>query len=709
MKLNKQQYIDYLVEKDLYQEVKSGVQCISYQLITLQSTNGQSPFITLNMWINELPAGPQRDDLAFVIEEFLRQRTAGIKDEKGNVITIAFPKLIYVLDYNNTYPGSEYYYLTRVAAECTARRMVPDYVSAKMMRQLKLSKGELPGGGDIYPPMGCLDYSERISLSTGTFPIGDVVNTAMALFTNDTVNDFISDPTQTAISLDDGISLKRELPNTQDNTTNNTSSTVSAYLHNKKIFSDIETFLNEAFLNGNQKSVVLSLPNSNIHVKCNNKYTTLKALIMNADISEWVKVYYRYDDNPNHFHSIVMTLDHPLPLTNGKVIHAENLKIGDELVCINNTAGIARVVKIERLNHSDFSYDITTESEYFDINDEIFSHNCRSFLTPDASGNGFDNIANAKDWTPTPKYWGRFNQGVVTINLPDVALSSRRDFDKFWQIFEERLELCHKALRVRHETLLGTPSDVAPILWQDGAIARLKPGEPIDKLLFSGYSTISLGYAGLYECVKYMTGKSHTDEEAKPFALAIMRKLNDKCEEWKAAENIHYSVYGTPLESTTYKFAKCLQNRFGVIEGITDHNYITNSYHVNVREEIDAFKKLGFESEFQVLSPGGAISYVEVPNMTGNIEAVLAVMQYIYETIMYAELNTKIDVCQECGYTGEAVCIDDGHGVKTWTCPNCGNQNEATLKVVRRTCGYLGSTRWNSGRTDEITDRVLHL
>lgn len=477
-----------VVESELVKEVEAGCQTIQYQLITLHSTNGQAPFITLNMWLSEAPEGQTRDDLALIIRVFLEQRLNGIKDEKGNAITIAFPKLIYVLDEDNTYEGSKYFYLTKLAAKCTAKRMVPDYVSAKMMRKYKLSKGETEGNGDVYPPMGC-----------------------------------------------------------------------------------------------------------------------------------------------------------------------------------------------------------------------------RSFLTPDRSGNGFDNIANAKDWTPTPKYYGRFNQGVVTINLPDVALSSRGNKESFWKILDERLELCHKALQIRHNQLVGTPSDVAPLLWQDGALARLEHGETIDKLLYGGYSTISLGYAGLYECVKYMTGESHTSPDARPFALSVMQRLNDKCAEWKEAENIDYSVYGTPLESTTYKFAKCLQKRFGVVEGITDHNYITNSYHVCVREKIDAFTKLRFESEFQRLSPGGAISYVEVPNMQDNLDAVMSVIQFIYENIMYAELNTKSDLCEVCGYDGEIKIVEDEHGKLVWECPSCGNRDQNKMVVARRTCGYIGTNFWNQGRTAEINDRVLHL
>ncbi|MDD6788553.1 MAG: anaerobic ribonucleoside-triphosphate reductase, partial [Lachnospira sp.] len=455
----------------------------------LMTTNGQAPFVTVFMYLDEVPDGQTRSDLALVIEEVLRQRMQGVKNEKGVWITPAFPKLIYVLEEDNIHPDSKYWYLTKLAAECTAKRMVPDYISEKKMREYKLSKGETEGNGDVYPCMGC-----------------------------------------------------------------------------------------------------------------------------------------------------------------------------------------------------------------------------RSFLTPDRSGNGYDNVAGALDYDPSkPKYYGRFNQGVVTINLVDVACSSERDMDRFWEILDERLELCHKALRCRHERLLGTPSDVAPILWQYGALARLKKGEKIDKLLYGGYSTISLGYAGLYEMCKYMTGKSHTDPAAKPFALAVMKRLNDACAKWKAAENIDYSIYGTPLESTTYKFAKCLQKRFGIIKDVTDHNYITNSYHVNVREHIDAFSKLKFESEFQKLSPGGAVSYVEVPNLQNNIEAVLSVMQFIYDNIMYAELNTKSDYCQVCGYDGQIQIVTDKNGKLVWECPNCGNRDQSKMNVARRTCGYIGTQFWNQGRTQEIKDRVMHL
>ena len=462
-----------IVERRLRNEINRGVQTIQYQVVTLMTTNGQAPFITVFMYLGEARNAQEKADLAIIIEETIRQRYQGVKNEAGVWITPAFPKLIYVLEEDNIRPGTPYYYLTELAAKCTAKRMVPDYISEKKMLELKVDKN---GEGHCYTCMGC-----------------------------------------------------------------------------------------------------------------------------------------------------------------------------------------------------------------------------RSFLTPYVDPE-----------TGKPKYYGRFNQGVVTINLVDVALSSEGNFEKFWKIFDERLDLCHRALQARHKRLLGTPSDAAPILWQYGALARLKKGEKIDKLLFGGYSTISLGYAGLYECVKYMTGKSHTDAGAKPFALSVMQHMNDKCNQWKKAENMDYSLYGTPLESTTYKFAKCLQKRFGIVPGITDTNYLTNSYHVHVSEQIDAFTKLKFESDFQRLSPGGAISYVEVPNMQDNLEAVMSVLQFIYDNIMYAELNTKSDYCQCCGYDGEIKIVEDD-GKLVWECPKCGNRDQNKLNVARRTCGYIGTQFWNQGRTQEIKDRVLHL
>ncbi len=485
--------VDKIVEMRIKDEIKSGIQTIQYQLITLMTCNGQAPFVTMFMYLDEVPDGQMRHDLALCIEEVLRQRMKGVKNEKGVWITPAFPKIIYVLDEDNVRPDSEYFYLTELAAKCTSKRLVPDYISAKKMKEYK---------GDVFPCMGC-----------------------------------------------------------------------------------------------------------------------------------------------------------------------------------------------------------------------------RSFLTPDneEQAEGLcddDNKSESKNWKKGKhKYYGRFNQGVVTINLVDVACTAAKKaeetgedkFDVFWKVMEERLELCHRAMRCRHERLLGTVSDVAPILWQNGAIARLKPGEKIDRLLYGNYSTLSLGYAGLYEMCVRMTGKSHTSEEGREFSLKVMQLLNDKCTGWRKAENISYSVYGTPMESTTYKFAKCLQKRFGVIQGVTDHNYITNSYHVNVRENIDAFQKLSFEADFQKLSPGGAISYVEVPNLQTNIPAVISIMQYIYDNIMYAELNTKSDYCEACGYDGEIKIVEDENSKLIWECPNCGNRDQTKMSVARRTCGYIGTQFWNQGRTAEIKDRVLHV
>ena len=473
MELDEQQF-KFMVERQLRNEITRGVQTIQYQVITLMTTNGQAPFVTVFMYLNEAKNEQEKADLALIIEEVLKQRYQGVKNEKGAWITPAFPKLIYVLEPDNIEENSRYYYLTEMAAKCTARRMVPDYISEKKMLELKVDKN---GNGNCYPCMGC-----------------------------------------------------------------------------------------------------------------------------------------------------------------------------------------------------------------------------RSFLTP------YIDPENGK-----PKYYGRFNQGVVTLNLVDVACSSGGDEEQFWKIMDERLELCHRALQIRHKRLIGTKSDAAPILWQNGALARLKKGEVIDKLLYNGYSTISLGYAGLCECVRYMTGESHTSDAGKPFALRVMHALNDACKKWKEEEHIDYSVYGTPLESTTYKFAKCLKKRFGIIPGVTDKNYITNSYHVNVTEKIDAFTKLTFESEFQQLSPGGAVSYVEVPHMENNIPAVMTLLRHIYNNIMYAELNTKSDYCQKCGYTGEIQIITDADAKLVWECPNCGNHDQSTMNVARRTCGYIGTQYWNQGRTQEIKERVLHL
>ena len=487
--------LEEIIEQKLKEEIKKGIQTIQYQILTLQTTNGQTPFVSIFMYLNEAKDQQEKDDLALIIEEVLRQRIKGVKNEKGAWVTPTFPKLLYVLEDDNITEDSKYWYLTKLAAECTAKRMVPDYISEKIMKRDKLSKGETEGEGDCYPCMGC-----------------------------------------------------------------------------------------------------------------------------------------------------------------------------------------------------------------------------RSFLTPDRSGNGWDNIAKAKNYNPyEPKYYGRFNQGVVTINLVDVALSAiglstyEDNLNAFWKVLNERLEMCHRALQVRHKRLEGTPSDIAPILWQYGALARLEKGETIDKLLHGGYSTLSLGYAGLWECVYALIGKKLTEKEGQELGLEIMKKLNEYTAKWKAEEDIDYSLYGTPLESTTYKFAKCLKDRFGVIDGVTDKDYITNSYHIHVTENINAFDKLNIESEFQKLSPGGAISYIEVPNMQHNIPAVLTVLKYIYENIMYAELNTKSDFCLECNYNGEILTEKNKEGKWIWKCPNCGNTNQDKMSVVRRTCGYLGANYWNQGRTQEIAERVLHL
>ena len=630
---------DRALDKRLREEIKRGVQIIQYQVVTLMTTNGQAPFITVFMYIDEVPEGQTRDDLVMIIEEVLKQRIQGVKNEQGVWITPAFPKLIYVLDEDNIHEDSKYYWLTKLAAKCTAKRMVPDYISAKKIKEIK---------GDVYTCMGCVDGKETIRLSM----------------------------------------------NEEDNFTSMSFTEAWNILSEKYTVRDQE-------LGSPHK--VISLTSENIRIKdpsSKSGYAKCLGIIRNENQSSWKIVTFRNGIK------IRCTTDHPFYIIGRGRVYAENLKVGykayfDEEV-LNGKKGLVEIpiVKIENDYTSSYSYDVTTSTDRFEVSGMI-SHNCRSFLTVE------DGIRNPDG---SHKFYGRFNQGVVTINLVDAALSSGKDEEKFWKIMDERLELCHRALRKRHERLLGTPSDFAPIIWQHGGYARLKKGEAIDKLLFGGYSTISLGYAGLYECVYYMKGKSHTDEDSKPFALKVMQMLNDKCAEWREKENIGYSVYGTPIESTTYKFAKCLKQRFGVIEGVTDHNYITNSYHVPVTEEIDAFTKLTFESDFQVLSPGGAISYVEVPDMQNNIEGILEVMKHIYETIVYAELNTKSDYCQVCGYDGEIKVLKNEETHKwIWKCPNCGNTDQSKMNVTRRTCGYIGSNFWNQGRTEEIANRVLHL
>lgn len=631
--------INELAELSLREEIQSGVQLIQYQILTLMTTNGQTPFVSMFIWINEVEES-QRDDFAILIEEVLKQRILGVKNEKGVYVTPAFPKILYVLDENNTYEGSKYYYLTRLAAECTAKRMVPDYISAKKMREYKK--------GDVYPCMGCVDGNSIIDYKIH------------------------------------GTRFVESFENAWDRISK----------------------LSQVLTQPNGKDVYINTKELNITIYDNNlcTYVSQYGIIKNIH-DKWYRV------TMETGHTIDVTYDHPFETENRGIVLGTDLEVGDEIL-VNDAPNkniISRVKSIVSYTEEKPSYDVTTSSDHFMVN-FIYSHNCRSFLTPDRFSEEKGNISKAKNFVEGKhKYYGRFNQGVVTLNLVDVACSSGRDFDKFWEILDERLELCHRALRCRHERLLGTTADTAPILFRHGAIARLDKGETIDKLLYDGYSTISLGYAGAYEMCMYMTGKSHTSEEGEKFTLSVMQRLNDKCNEWKAEENIDYSVYGTPLESTTYKFAKCLKERFGVIKDVTDHNYITNSYHCVVREQISAFDKLKFESKFQVLSPGGAISYVEVPDMNANIDAVVEIIQFIYENIMYAEINSKSDYCMECGYDGEIQIIPDKAGKLIWKCPNCGNTNQDKMSVARRTCGYIGTQFWNQGRTEEIRDRVLHV
>lgn len=630
--------LEAFVAKELLKEVEAGCQTIQYQLITLQTTNGQAPFVSIFMYLNEVPEGQTRDDLALIIETMLKQRIKGIKDKTGHYITPAFPKLLYVLQEDNITEDGKYWYLTHLAAQCTAKRMVPDYISEKIMLELK---------GDVYPCMGCVDGKEVI-----TYKYNNNVYT------------------ESFERMWDRLSKYFEIGK-QPNLTDFVMRTPGVKIYDQK----------EGFVDN-------------------------YGIIKNHN-SEWLRITF------SNGRTIMCTPDHPFENTDGKLVYAANLTEND-LIDVDTTkdntlSPTCYITNVEHIHEDSFSYDVTTSSEHFTVSG-IYSHNCRSFLTPDRfTDKGLGNIANAGNWDEHKhKYYGRFNIGVVTINLVDVACSSAKDETEFWKLLDERLELCHKALRIRYEHLLGTPSDVAPIQWQDGALARLAPGETIDKLLQNGYATISLGYAGLAECTEYMKGCWHTHKDGHDFAIAVMKRLNEKCEEWKNAENIDYSVYGTPLESTTYKFAKCLQRRFGVIPNVTDHNYITNSYHVNVREDIDAFTKLTMESEFQKLSPGGAISYVEVPNMQDNLEALEAIIKHIYNTIMYAEINTKSDLCMKCGYDGE-IQIVNIDGKLGWECPKCHNHDQSTMHVARRTCGYIGTQYWNQGRTQEIKDRVMHV
>jgi hypothetical protein len=626
-----EEQIKEIAEERLKREIKSGIQTIQYQIVTLMTTNGQAPFITESMYLNEAKNEQEKHDLAMIIEETIRQRYKGTKNKQGVYVTPTFPKLIYVLQDDNIHEGDEYYYLTIMAAQCTAKRMVPDYISEKKMKELK--------EGTVVIPMGAVFGKEVITYK---------LNNQLFVESFERAWDRL-------VSIYGGSMIKL----------------IGA------------------------KSEFIVPENMLIFDSSSNGFVKVKKFIRNDDYNRWNRV---------KFNGRVLTLtsDHPLPTQRGRIA-VEDLKPGDTVPASkynkeNEFSEKYIVESVEFLgNIGEYEYDVETESDRFDVSC-INSHNCRSMLSPWKDENG--------DY----KYWGRFNMGVVTLNIPYVALSSKGDKEVFWKKFDEALELVHKALLVRYNRLKGTTSDYAPILWQHGALSRLKPGETIDKLLVGGYATISLGYAGLYEAVRYMTGKSHTDPEATPFALDIMKRMNEKCKEWKEKENLGYAIYGTPLESTTYKFAKANQRRFGVIEGVTDKPYVTNSYHVHVTEPISIFDKFNFESQFQELSTGGAISYGESPSMLNNVEAIMKVLSHIYDHILYAEINSKSDYCYKCGYEGE-IKLDKNEetGEMIWTCPNCGNHDPKEMSIVRRTCGYLGNNMWNYGRTNEIHDRVLHL
>jgi anaerobic ribonucleoside-triphosphate reductase len=626
-----EEQIKEIAEERLKREIKSGIQTIQYQIVTLMTTNGQAPFITESMYLNEAKNEQEKHDLAMIIEETLRQRYKGTKNKQGVYVTPTFPKLIYVLQDDNIHEGDEYYYLTIMAAQCTAKRMVPDYISEKKMKELK--------EGTVVIPMGAVFGKEVITYK---------LNNQLFVESFERTWDRL-------VSIYGGSMIKL----------------IGA------------------------KSEFIVPENMLIFDSSSNGFVKVKKFIRNDDYNRWNRV---------KFNGRVLTLtsDHPLPTQRGRIA-VEDLKPGDTVPAskYEKESDFSKEYTVESVeflgNIGEYEYDVETESDRFDVSG-INSHNCRSMLSPWKDENG------------NYKYWGRFNMGVVTLNIPYVALSSKGDKEVFWKKFDEALELVHKALLVRYNRLKGTTSDYAPILWQHGALSRLKPGETIDKLLVGGYATISLGYAGLYEAVRYMTGKSHTDPEATPFALDIMKRMNEKCKEWKEKENLGYAIYGTPLESTTYKFAKANQRRFGVIEGVTDKPYVTNSYHVHVTEPISIFDKFNFESQFQELSTGGAISYGESPSMLNNIEAIMKVLSYIYDHILYAEINSKSDYCYKCGYEGE-IKLDKNEetGEMVWTCPNCGNHDPKEMSIVRRTCGYLGNNMWNYGRTNEIHDRVLHL
>lgn len=758
--------VSEIVEKRLLKEIKSGVQTIQYQLLTLMTTNGQTPFVTAFMYLNEVPEGKLRDDLNILIKEVLRQRMEGVKNKQGVWITPAFPKLIYVLDENNISEGTEYWETTVLAAKCTAKRLVPDYISAKVMKELK--------NGNVYTPMGCVDEKEVIDYKiSGKRYVESFVRAWDRLATMFSVElqpnrkDLIINPENVTIwdnekknyvamkhmiknhsknwleltfsngrildctpdhpfETSNGVVLAKDLTSSDeilidtdcvsegniymdDSAARFLGAILCDYQcgedkHITSMMFDVNESARLAFLAGMiDVDGCVANDSKTLQINSTNKELALQQMLLAQSLGMRASIYRNHCDSNNKDNISYIVEFVPTEKlveyirSEEKRLNVVNTERSNSSIMNTNKCTVTGVT--ERVIENKFSYDVTTESEHFTVSG-IYSHNCRSFLTVEDSQLNPDG---------SHKFYGRFNQGVVTINLVDVACSSYGDMDKFWEILDERLELCHRALRLRHERLLGTPSDVAPILWQHGAIARLKEGELIDKLLYNGYSTISLGYAGLCEMCYYMIGETHTSKKGEEFALKVMQRLNDKCAEWKAAENISYSTYGTPMEGATYKFAKNLKKRFGVIPHVTDKNYITNSYHVHVTEKIDAFSKLKFESKFQKLSPGGAISYVEIPNMQHNIEAVLDVMKYIYENIMYAELNTKSDYCQVCGYEGEISIVDGPDGKPIWECPNCGNHNHDKMNTARRVCGYIGNNDFNAGRMEEVKERVLHL
>lgn len=850
--------INEIVEKRLVKEIEKSVQTVQYQLVTLMTTNGQAPFITIFMYLNEAKNEQEKHDLALLIEEMLRQRIQGVKNEDGVYIAPAFPKLIYVLEEDNITEDSEYWYLTELAAECTSKRLVPDYISEKMMLELK---------GDVYTCMGCVDGKELVTYKiknnlyvesfermwrrlSDSFEIKHQYSEAnpnlymdlSEVTIYDTEKGFVETKriirnvssewldvdfsngrrllctTDHPLTLRDGRNVhaselklgdKILINSNQYNEESILFNTDKAWLlgfmlcdgcyQNNHVFASIaatgedeieekfsntftkyfglnvKTILQERGKKGTYKDLC-AISDNNGGIQYVTNYFTSKFGGINKvnrqipnEVFSWnyeaklaffagmidADGYINSHQNENNFSTVqIGSTNKELALQQmalaqsigipAKIYHNHYTKKNPELIryrvefyptdelinyivckkkCDNyiesNVSGYAiesEVIKINSIHKEMYSYDVTTSSEHFEVSG-IYSHNCRSFLTVDRFTDKVGNIANAKNFDPNKhKYYGRFNQGVVTISLPDIAFSSDGDFDKFWEIFEERTELCHKALRARHERLLGTSSDVAPILWQHGAYARLKKHEKIDRLLYDGYSTISLGYAGLYECVKFMTGHSHSDEGiGEEFGLKVMQALNDKCNQWKQAENIDYSLYGTPLESTTYKFAKCLKSRFGsdIFEKLDgfDRNYITNSYHIPVFEHITAFEKLRIESKFQKLSPGGAISYIEVPSMSHNIPAILEVIKFIYNNIMYAEINTKSCYCEKCGFDGDIPLVSDENNRLKWKCPSCGNTNNTTMDIAFRVCGYIGTAKngGNQGRYGDIHDRVYHL